>query len=127
MNDIRTLVQSKLDLIIGLDSGPAMPDGLVEKGKTYFGYELSENYRGSDFNKNYSMEITLTGRLVRKIDPVENTVQIVDSMLEDIKAVLKQINFKYSYRDVSEFQDGFRKIAVTATAAYSEINNAIIV
>lgn len=127
MNDIRVLFQSHLSQIADIDCGPAKPDGLVELGKTYFGYELAENYRGSDFDKNYSMEISLSGRLVRKIDPTENSLQIIDEALEELKEKLKDLNVKYSYRDVSDYQDGFKKIVVTGTVKYNELNNKLIV
>ena len=126
MDGIRTLVQSALSSLQTVESGVPIPDGMVENGKTYFGYELQETYRGSDLNKRYLMQIDLTGRLVRKENPEENTLQIMDSALEEIKTALKGLNFKYSYNDIS-FQDGIRKILVKANARYYEENNTLIV
>ncbi len=127
MNDIRVLFQSHFNTIADVDCGPAKPDGMVEQGKTYLGYELAENFLRSDFDKNYSMEIAFSGRLVRKIDPTENTLQIIDEALEELKEKLKDLNVKYSYRDVSDYQDGFKKIVVTGTVKYNELNNKLIV
>ena len=126
MDGIRTLIQSSLSSLTSVTCGVPIPDGMVEDGQTYFGYELQETYRGSDLNKRYLMQIDLTGRLVRKENPVENTLQIMDSALEDIKTALKGLNFKYSYNDVS-FQDGIRKILVKANVRYYEENNDFIV
>ena len=124
--NIRDLIQAKLNEIEGLDAGVPIPDGMVEDGQTYFGYELQEEYRGSDLNKRYTMQIYLTGRLVRKESDSENTLAIMDSVLADLKRRLKELNFKYSYNDVS-FQDGIRKILVKANVRYYEANNQLII
>ena len=126
MDGIRTLIQSKLDELENVNCGVPIPDGMIEQGETYFGYELQETYRNSDLNKRYTMQIDLTGRLVRKDDPEENTLQIMDNALEELKEKLKELNFKYSYNDIS-FQAGIRKILVKADARYNEQNNTIII
>ena len=126
MDRMRVLIQSKLDEITDIDSGVPIPDGMVEEGKTYFGYELQENYSGSDLNKNYQMDVAITGRLVRKENPEENTLQVIEQALDELKEKLKELNFKYSYNDIS-FQEGIRKILVKANARYTELNNELIV
>lgn len=126
MEDIRILIQSKLDEIKDVECGQAKPDGLVEDGETYFGYELQFNYLGEDFNKNYTMEISLTGRIVRRSNKKENTLSIVDNACKEILEKLKELNFKYTFNDVT-LDDNFRKTLVKANAKYNEINNTIIV
>ena len=126
MDELRTLIQSKLDEIEDVDSGVPIPDGMVEDGETYFGYEIQENYRGSDLGRDYTMEVSLTGRLVRKEHPEENTLMVLDEALEEIKAKLKQSNMKYSYNDIT-MQDGIRKIFVKAFVRYNEMNKDLIV
>ena len=126
MDEIRQLIQKELNQIADIDSGVPIPDGMVENGKTYFGYELQENYRGSDLDSRYTMQVDLTGRLVRKENPEENTLEVLDSALEELKDALKSMNFKYSYNDIS-FQDGIRKILVKANVRYNEANNTFVV
>lgn len=126
MDEIRTLIQSKLSEITSVDCGEAIPDGMVENNQTYFGYELNINYVSSDLSKNYTMEINITGRLVRRILMTENTTQIVDNALEEIKNKLKELNFKYSYNDINT-DNSFRKILVKGFVRYNEINNQFIV
>ncbi len=123
--DLRELIQSYLNEIEDIDCGAPIPDGMVEEGKTYFGYELQQTFRGSDINNRYTMQIDLTGRLVRKENTEENTLKIMDEALEELKGALKQMNFKYSYNDVS-FQDGIRKILVKANGRYNEANKEIV-
>ena len=128
MDEIRELIQKKLNELESVKCGEAIPDGMVETGTTYFGYELMVNHlpQGYDFNKNYTMEITLTGRIVRRKVADENTTKIVDSVLADIKGKLKELNFKYSYNDINT-DNNFKKVLVKANVRYNEINNMFII
>ncbi|MBR0471704.1 MAG: hypothetical protein IJI98_03280 [Methanosphaera sp.] len=122
---MREYIQSKLDEIDDLDSGEPIADDVVEEGKTYFGYDLQETYIDSDYDNNYTMQVNLTGRLVRKINPTENTLAIVDSVLSELKEKFKEINFKYGYQDVT-LDNRIKKIVVTAEGIYNEINKKFI-
>lgn len=124
MNELRDIIQSKLNEIDNIDSGPPIPDDIVELGKTYFGYELQEDSIGSDMDRNYTMQMSLTGRLVRKNDPTENTLEKIDIALSKLKSKLKELNIKYSYRDIS-MDNGIRKILVTGNVTYNEIKKKI--
>lgn len=125
MDAIRKIIQSKLNEIPDVSCGAPIPDGMIEEGTTYFGYELEEVHQGGDLDANYTMEIHLTGRLVRQENKEVNTLEIMDNALEEIKAKLKSLNFKYSYRDVS-FQDGIRKYQVNANVRYNQLNKYFI-
>ena len=125
MDDIRRLLQIALQGMEGLDVGVTVPDDVVEDGKTYFGYALSEDYIDSDFDRNYSMQISLIGFLVRKNNSEEDTLQAMDNALDYIKYALKSLNFTYNYEDVT-IDNNVRKIRVTGTVRYNEINNWLI-
>lgn len=122
---MREYIQSKLNEINDLDSGEPIADDVVEEGKTYFGYDLQETYIDSDYDNNYTMQVDLTGRLVRKINPTENTLAVVDSVLSELKEKFKEMNFKYSYQDVT-LDNRIKKIVVTAQGIYNEINKKFI-
>ncbi len=124
MKEIRELVQSKLEEISNIDSGVPIPDDIIESGKTYFGYELQEDYQNSDTDSNYTMQITLIGRLVRKDDHTENTLEIMDLAIAELKSKLKELHFRYSIRDVS-LDNGIRKMLVSGVVVYNEINKII--
>ena len=128
MEEIRNKIQAKLNEIPNLICGEAIPDGMVENGTTYFGYELMLNYvpQYSDLDKYYTMEFNLTGRIVRRKTSNENTLSIVDTALSNIKEKLKELNFKYSYNDINT-DNNFKKILVKAYVRYNEINNELIV
>ncbi len=124
MNEIRTFIQSKFDEIDDVDCGVPIPDSIVEDGKTYFGYELQEDFGSSDCDKRYVMQVSIIGRIVRRDNANENTLLIIDTALEKIKEKLKEMNFKYSYKDIT--LDEFRKIQVTANVSYYELNKKLI-
>jgi hypothetical protein len=126
MKELRELIQSQLNGISNVDSGVPIPDDIVEIGKTYFGYELQEDNIGSDMENNYTMQVNITGRIVRKDNPNENTLEIIDNALAEIKKKLKGLNFKYSYKDIT-LDNGIRKILVTGNAKYNEINKKLII
>lgn len=124
-NSFRTLIQQRLAQIDTIDSGVPIPDGMVEVGKTYFGYEIQEIYRGSDYDKNYETEISVTGRLVRRVVQGEQTLSILDDAMVQIKQALKDLNFKYSWNDIS-MDNNIRKIFVSANTRFSELNNELV-
>ena len=123
---MRETIQSKLDELEDIDSGKIIPDDIVVEGTTYFGYELSKNYIGSDLERNYTYRQNLTGYVVRLLDTTEDTQKIVDTAVEDIKDKLKELNFKSSSRDIN-LTDNLVKVQITAYTDYNEINNDFIV
>ena len=122
MEKIRELIQQELNKL-DFDCGIPIPDGMVTS--TYFGYELQEIYTSSDLNGSYKMEISLTGRLVRRNNIEEDTLKLLYEDLEKLKQVLKNLNFKYSYNDIN-FDDNYKKVFVKANAFYYESNNELI-
>lgn len=125
MNEIRTQIQTALSTINDIEVGIAIPDNLVEEGITYFSYELEERHLNNDFQKSNVVQVIITGRLIRR-EANENTTLILDNALEEIKGVLKSLNFIYSYRDVSAFSDGFKKISLEGSVKYYETNKELI-
>jgi len=123
---MRRFIQSKLEELTNIQSGGIIPDDIVVENTTYFGYELSKNYINTDLNKNYTYRQNITGYVVRLLDMTENTQQIVDEAVENIKDKLKEINFKCNSRDIS-LSNNLVKVQITGYADYNEINNKFIV
>ena len=123
---MRRFIQSKLEELTNIQSGGIIPDDIVVENTTYFGYELSKNYINTDLNKNYTYRQNITGYVVRLLDMTENTQQIVDEAVENIKDKLKEINFKCNSRDIS-LSNNLVKVQITGYVDYNEINNKFIV
>lgn len=125
MEELREMIQSEFNKLEAINCGIAIPDGMVESRTNYFGYELQETYVGADLDGNYIMDVSLTGRLVRRNDSEEDSLKEVYNALESLKKALKNLNFKYSYNDIN-LDDNFKKVLVKANARYYETNNELI-
>jgi gas vesicle protein len=122
---MRVYIQTKLNELSNIEIGPFIPDGMIENGTTYFGYQLQEDYQSSDTDKNDHIRVSIQGFVLRKVSTSEDTLQIIDEASNQIKNKLKELNFKVSLKDVT-LNDDIRKIQVTGYVYYNEINNKLI-
>ena len=123
---MRTVVQTKLNELANIESGEMISDDIIEDNVTYFGYQLTKNHIDNDFDMNCTNRVNITGYVSRRIQPIENTTQIVDDASEDIIDKLKELNFRCNLEDVS-IENNIRKSRVTGYVDYNEINNSLIV
>jgi len=121
---VREEVQAKLEEIQNIEITSELPDEVLEENKTYFSYNLQNDYQDSDLNKNYTYRPFLIGYVKRIENLEENTLAIVDQATEDIVNKLKELNMRTSYRDVT--LDKVRKVQVTGYGLYNEINNMLV-
>ena len=122
---MRVYIQTKLNELSDIEIGPFIPDGMIENGTTYFGYQLQEDYQSGDMDKNDHIRVAIQGFVLRKVSTSEDTLQIIDEASNQIKNKLKELNFKVSLKDVT-LNDDLRKIQVTGYVYYNEINNKLI-
>ena len=123
---MREIIQSKLNELTNIESGKIVPDDVIVENTTYFGYDLSKNYMGSDLNKNRTYRQNITGYVTRLLDMTENTQEIVDNAVEDIIEKLKELNFKCNSRDIN-LTDNIIKTQITGYGDFNEINNKFII
>lgn len=122
---MRVYVQTKLNELLNIESGPFVPEAMIENKITYFGYQLQEDYQSSDMDKNDHIRVPIIGFVIRKVATDEDTLQILDDASKQIKNKLKELNFKVSLQDIT-LSDDIRKIKVTGYVYYNEINNKLI-
>lgn len=123
---MRVTIQSKLAELQDIECGKVIPDDIVIEDTTYFGYELSKNYMGSDNDRKYTYRVNIIGYVTRLVNPSENTQQIVDDATEEIIDKLKELNFKCNSQDIT-LTDDLIKTQITGYTEYNEINNKFIV
>lgn len=121
---MREFVQGKLEEIQDIEITPIMTDDIIEEGKTYFSYYLTETYINNDFDKNCTFRVNLIGFIKRKELSHENTIQIVDEAKIKIRNKLKEINIMVSMSDI-ETIDNIRKARADANFIYNEITRRI--
>lgn len=124
MDELRSLIQQKLEEIQDIEISAEVPDDIIEENKTYFSYTLSRYYDNGDMNKNYIYRVTLNGFIKRKVDTSENTLQIVDNAQDLIENKLKELDIKCDFQDVSVL-DNIRKVRVNGRFKYYELTNGI--
>ena len=122
---MREFIQAKLNEISTIDNGSFIPDGIIEVGTTYFGYELQDNYKDEDFTGYEIRQISIIGFIVRKVKSTEDTLSIIDQAKTQVQDKLKELNFKIISQDIT-LQDDIRKIKITGNVIYNEINNEFI-
>ena len=121
INDLRKLLQTKLQEIEGLNSGRAKPDNVIKENEIYYGYELTTTVDESNLEYEYNeLSITLTGRLVSK----NKSLSVMDDYANKIAKVLKALRFKYTIQDVTEFSD-LNKMIINGRTSINEINNKL--
>lgn len=122
---MRTLIQSKLNKINLIDSGEIISDDIIENGVTYFGYQINRNFVNSDFDKNCTYRVLITGYVSRRINSDENTTEIVDNATNEIINKLKELNFRCNLEDIS-IDNNVKKIKINGYMMFNEINNKLI-
>lgn len=121
-NHFRILVQSKLNLIDGLDSGEVVSDEMIEEGKYYFGYKI--NTAGNRYNLDYSnvtQYISLTGYLSTK----GGSLKQLDYYTDEIKDKLAQLRLIVSTNDITTIGSKTRKVLVTGTVKYDYLDGLL--
>ena len=122
---MRVYIQTKLNELSNIETGPFIPDGMIENGTTYFGYQLQEDYQSSDMDRKDHIKVAIQGFVLRKVATNEDTLSIIDTASKQVKDKLKELNFKVSLQDIT-LSDDIRKIKVTGYVYYNEINNKLI-
>lgn len=122
---MRALIQGKLKELETIECGEIIADDIIEDDVTYFGYQVNKNFINSDFERNYTYRVSITGYVTRRVQPIENTTKIVDDISEKIINKLKELNFKCNSEDVS-IDNNVKKIKINGYTKYNEINNKLV-
>lgn len=122
---LRQFIQLKLNELTDIEVGTELPDDMLVENQVYFSYLLQNNFENSDFDKNYTYNVSIIGYLKLKSSPEIDSLSVIDNAQEKLKEKLKEINFHASFNDVSII-DNIRKVQVRAYGTYNEINNGII-
>lgn len=125
MDELRSLIQTKLEEIQDIEVSAEVPDEVIEIDKTYFSFTLDKNYFNSDFDKNFTYTINLNGILKRKSNGEENTLKILDNTQDKVENALKELNIKTTFQDVSVL-DNIKKTRVSGRVKYNEINKGLL-
>ena len=122
---MRTDIQNLLEELTNIETGPEVPDDVLEEYTTYFSFSLNEQQIASDTDNKFTNRVNIVGYVKRLVKTNENTLQIVDNAVQDIISKLKELNIRCSYNDVSAL-DSVLKVRITGVGTYNEINNRLV-
>lgn len=117
VNNIRRMVQAKLNEIEGLDAGIIVAQDMVETGRYYFGYDIRTSLNRRDLSyDNEQYTISLVGYLSTK----GGTLADFDKYLDAICDKLGELRFRPTTQDSPIAPDtGYRECMLTA---YAQLN-----
>ena len=123
VNNIRRLVQAKLNEIKGLEAGIIVAQDLVEEGRYYFGYDIrtSLNHRDLSYD-NEQYTISIIGYLSTK----GGTQQQFDNYLDAICEKLGELRLRPTTQDSPITPDtGYRECMLTAYAQANTLERTL--
>ena len=117
VNNIRRMIQSKLNEIEGLEAGIIVAQDMVEEGRYYFGYDIRTSLNRRDLSyDNEQYTISLVGYLSTK----GGTLADFDKYLDAICDKLGEWRFRPTTQDSPIAPDtGYRECMLTA---YAQLN-----
>ena len=108
VNNIRRMIQSKLNEIEGLEAGIIVAQDMVEEGRYYFGYDIRTSLNKRDLSyDNEQYTISIVGYLSTK----GGTLADFDKYLDAICDKLGELRFRPTTQDT-----GYRECMLTAYA-----------
>lgn len=117
VNKLRTMIQSKLNEIDGLEAGIIVAQDLVETGRYYFGYDVRTSLNKRDLSyDNEQYTISIVGYLSTK----GGTQAKFDKYLDAICDKLGELRFRTTTQDSPISPDtGYRECMLTG---YAQLN-----
>lgn len=117
VNNVRKMIQAKLNEIEGLDAGIIVAQDMVETGRYYFGYDIRTSLNRRDLSyDNEQYTISLVGYLSTK----GGTLAEFDRYLDAICDKLGELRFRPTTQDSPISPDtGYRECMLTA---YAQLN-----
>ena len=123
VNNIRRMIQSKLNEIEVLEAGIIVAQDMVEEGRYYFGYDIRTSLNKRDLSyDNEQYTISLIGYLSTK----GGTLADFDAKLDAICDKLVELRFRPTTQDSPITPDtGYRECMLTAYAQANTLDRAL--
>lgn len=123
VNNIRRMIQSKLNEIEGLEAGIIVAQDMVEEGRYYFGYDIRTSLNKRDLSyDNEQYTVSLIGYLSTK----GGTLADFDAKLDAICDKLGELRFRPTTQDSPITPDtGYRECMLTAYAQANTLDRAL--
>lgn len=123
INNLRRMIQAKLNEIEGLESGVIVAQDMVEEGRYYFGYNVRTSLNRRDLSyDNEQYTISVVGYLSTK----GGTLAEFDAKLDAICEKLGELRFRPTTQDSPITPDpGYRECMLTAYAQANTLEKSL--
>ena len=123
VNNLRRMIQAKLNEIEGLDAGIIVAQDMVETGRYYFGYDIRTSLNRRDLSyDNEQYTVSLVGYLSTK----GGTLAEFDKYLDAICDKLGELRFRPTTQDSPITPDtGYRECMLTAYAQLNTLEKSL--
>ena len=123
INNLRKMIQAKLNEIDGLESGIIVAQDLVEEGRYYFGYDIRTSLNRRDLSyDNEQYTISIIGYLSTK----GGTQKQFDDYLDAICNKIGELRFRPTTQDSPITPDtGYRECMLTAYAQANTLERTL--
>lgn len=123
INNIRRMIQAKLNEIDGLEAGIIVAQNMVEEGRYYFGYDIRTSLNRRDLSyDNEQYTISVVGYLSTK----GGTLADFDAKLDAICDKLGELRFRPTTQDSPITPDtGYRECMLTAYAQANTLEKTL--
>lgn len=123
INNIRRMIQAKLNEIEGLEAGIIVAQNMVEEGRYYFGYDVRTSLNKRDLSyDNEQYTISIVGYLSTK----GGTLADFDKYLDAICDKLGELRFRPTTQDSPMTPDtGYRECMLTAYAQANTLEKSL--
>lgn len=121
INKFRTMVQTELNNIEGLEPGKIISDDLIKSGVYHYGYEVttSVSNKSIGYDNDYIV-INVTGYLTTKGGSLED----FDKYTDEICNALSKLNIRTTTKDITTY-DTTRKTMITGSVILNTLDKML--
>lgn len=121
INTFRTMVQTELNKIEGLDPGKIISDDMIEEGVYHFGYEVATSVVSKSIDySNDNMILNVTGYLSTKGGSLEDFDKFTDAICD----ALSNLRIKATTKDITTY-DQTRKTMITGSVILNTLDKTL--
>lgn len=121
INKFRTLVQTELNMIDGLEPGRIISDDAVQEGVYHYGYEVTTSTMNTNLDySNNNMVLNVTGYLTTKGGSLED----FDKYTDAIRNALNNLHIRTTTKDITTY-DTTKKTMITGSVFYNTLDTLL--
>lgn len=121
INKFRTMIQTELTKVEGLDPGKIISDDMIEEGVYHFGYEVATSVVSKNIDySNDNMILNITGYLSTK----GGDLSTFDKYTDEVCNALSKLNIKTTTKDITTY-DQTRKTMITGNVILNTLDKML--